>query len=366
MLLCIAAVSQGVVFTGTVVDAANQKPLVNASVFINGTSKGTVTDAEGRFQLVPSAAASYEIIVSFIGYKTVQFKPSTSDMGNKFRFELSVLEAETENVVVEPDVKDGWRQWGRTFIETFIGKSELAGRCRLLNPEVLRFKYNRNTRVLRVIARDALLIENNGLGYNIRFQLEQYEYDMRAGITGYVGYQFFTPMETKKKRKEQKYIDARLEAYNGSLMHFIRTAYVHKLAEEGFEVRKLKKVDRTDSTLMNGMYYKKISQVNLLDKNILPDSAFIKSDSSGHQFLVFNDYLDITYTREKEKQAYVDFQFPVRKAYHPISQIWLVSHTPVQIEFNGLYFDPLELYTNGYWGWEKLAETVPTDYEPGD
>lgn len=358
--------AQQVMITGRVVDAATSKPLSSASVFINGTTKGTVTDADGRFQLLPSAAVSYELIVSFIGYKTVQFVVPQADVGKKFLFELSEMEAETEDVLVEPDVKDGWNRWGKTFIETFIGKSELANKCKLKNPEVLRFKYNSKTGILKVIARDALLIENSGLGYNIRFQLEQYEYKMREGMVGYVGYQFFTPIVAKRTKREQKYIDARLEAYNGSLMHFVRSAYRHTLAADGFEVRKLKKVPRIDSTLRNGVYYKRTTTVSLLDKNILPDTAFIKTDSSGHQFLAFRDFLDITYTREKEKQGYVAIQFPIRKAYYPVSQIWLPNNTPVQIDANGLYFDPLELYTNGYWGWEKLAETVPNDYEPGD
>ncbi|MES2776111.1 MAG: carboxypeptidase-like regulatory domain-containing protein [Bacteroidota bacterium] len=367
LLFYVAAFSQGTVIHGIVVDAATNKPMANASVFINGTSRGTVTNSEGIFQLVPSPASSYEIIVSYVGYKTVQFIARPEDLAGRVRFEMTVQEAEAKNVVVEPDVKDGWEKWGRTFLETFIGKSELAAKCKLKNPEVLRFKYNSKTRILRVIATDALDIENSGLGYNIRYQLEQYEYRIRDGIVGYVGYQFYTPFETKKERKEKKYIAARLEAYSGSLMHFIRSAYSHKLLEEGFETRLLKKVERVDSSLMNGRYYKRVSKVDMLDKNILPDSAFIKTDSSGrYQFLVFEDYLDINYKKEKEKPAYVAAQYPVRKAYNPISQIWLVNRRPVQIDANGLFFDPMDMYTSGYWGWEKLAESVPSDYEPGD
>ncbi|MEO7312651.1 MAG: carboxypeptidase-like regulatory domain-containing protein [Chitinophagaceae bacterium] len=367
LLLLQGAAAQSVTINGLVVDAATNKPLVNASVFINGTSRGTVTDAQGNFQLVPAAAASYEIIVSYVGYTTVQFITKPGELARKFRFELAEQEAAAKDVVVEPDVKDGWNKWGRTFLQSFIGQSELADRCTLRNPEVLRFKYSSKTRKLQVIARDALQIDNDGLGYHIRYQLEQFEIDNRSGMTFFLGYQFYTPYDTKRERKENKYKAARREAYNGSLLHYIRSAYNHNLAQDGFETRLLKKVEQIDSSLVNGHYVYRTKKYDLLDKNILADSVFIKTDSGGtHQFLVFEDYLDVTYLKENEKPAYVATQYPIRKPYHPISQLWLVNRRPVQIEANGLFFDPLDLFTLGYWGWEKLAETVPTDYEPGD
>ena len=54
---------------GVVIDAEKNKPVQNASVFLNTTSIGTLTNEEGNFSLtIPSGR--YELIVSSIGYET--------------------------------------------------------------------------------------------------------------------------------------------------------------------------------------------------------------------------------------------------------------------------------------------------------
>ena len=52
---------------GVVVDAAGE-PVIGASVVEQGTTRGTVTDIDGRFEL--SAAANATLRISYIGYKT--------------------------------------------------------------------------------------------------------------------------------------------------------------------------------------------------------------------------------------------------------------------------------------------------------
>ena len=53
--------------SGTIVSSSDGMPLPGATVTIKGTSKGTITDLDGRFQLeIPDADAV--IVVSFIGY----------------------------------------------------------------------------------------------------------------------------------------------------------------------------------------------------------------------------------------------------------------------------------------------------------
>ena len=37
--------------TGVVLDSLTQEPLPSATVYINGTTQGTTTDADGRFEL---------------------------------------------------------------------------------------------------------------------------------------------------------------------------------------------------------------------------------------------------------------------------------------------------------------------------
>ena len=59
--------TDSVLICGKVIDKANKEPLPGASVLIEGTGRGTVTDMEGLFSLRMSPDAS--LTVSFVGYK---------------------------------------------------------------------------------------------------------------------------------------------------------------------------------------------------------------------------------------------------------------------------------------------------------
>lgn len=55
--------------TGVVIDAADNQPLIGASVLVKGTSKGGITDIDGKFSIeVP--AGKTQIVISSVGYKS--------------------------------------------------------------------------------------------------------------------------------------------------------------------------------------------------------------------------------------------------------------------------------------------------------
>lgn len=54
---------------GTVVDAVTSEPLVAANIRIAGTTRGTITNAQGSFRL-SLEKGSHRLLVSFIGYRT--------------------------------------------------------------------------------------------------------------------------------------------------------------------------------------------------------------------------------------------------------------------------------------------------------
>ncbi|WP_418450217.1 SusC/RagA family TonB-linked outer membrane protein [Alistipes sp.] len=82
--------------TGVVVDAQG-KPVVGASVLIEGTSMGTSTDPAGHFALTVPAPAASRLVVNFLGYE-----PQTLHVGSRREFEITLREstAEIESVVV--------------------------------------------------------------------------------------------------------------------------------------------------------------------------------------------------------------------------------------------------------------------------
>src|ERR1700755_124336 len=58
-----------VTLSGTVTDSATRQPLAGVSVFLNSTSIGTTTQADGTFVLkIP--LGKYQLVISAIGYET--------------------------------------------------------------------------------------------------------------------------------------------------------------------------------------------------------------------------------------------------------------------------------------------------------
>jgi len=68
LLLHYQGVAQDATVTGTVVAASDNTPVPGVSVTIKGTTRGTVTDSDGRFSLM--ANASDVLVFSFIGMAT--------------------------------------------------------------------------------------------------------------------------------------------------------------------------------------------------------------------------------------------------------------------------------------------------------
>lgn len=76
--------------TGNVTDAKNE-PLIGASVVIKGTTKGAVTDLDGKFSLeVPNDAKT--LVFSFTGFTTQEIPLSTSNVVNVLLSEGIILD----------------------------------------------------------------------------------------------------------------------------------------------------------------------------------------------------------------------------------------------------------------------------------
>ena len=67
LLFSSTAMAQSLSITGKVIDKNSQEPVIGASVLIEGTTNGIITDLDGKFTLsnVPSKG---NLVVSYIGY----------------------------------------------------------------------------------------------------------------------------------------------------------------------------------------------------------------------------------------------------------------------------------------------------------
>ena len=377
--------------TGVVLDAEKNLPLPKASVFLNNTSIGVTANEEGRFELfIP--AGKYELIVSSVGYNTSNQTVTATDVQDFLTIKLAVKAPELEAIVIEPYEKDGWQKWGNFFLENFIGTSALGADCKILNKDLIRFRHSRKNNRLTAHAPEPLLIENKALGYRIRFQLELFQFDFTNRLVLYIGYPFFEPL-TGKAKKQREWEARRQDVYAGSIMHFMRSVYRNTLAEEGFEVRRLKKIPNTEKQRVREMirqqadnaaiadnkiavggsrndssdYYNDVlsqpDSRDLIGRDVLPGDSIAFAIDSVTAGLQFPHFLYIHYKNGKAPSEYKR-RFP-GGGDAMISQFFLQDDATIAIQANGMYYNPVDLITSGYWGWrEKMATMLPFDYKP--
>ena len=75
--------------TGRVIDASNQQPILGASIFFSNTSRGTVTQQDGSFQLSLPGNGRFELVVSFIGYETYTTTILSNQIPSKLEINLT-------------------------------------------------------------------------------------------------------------------------------------------------------------------------------------------------------------------------------------------------------------------------------------
>lgn len=75
---------------GQVIDAQTGDPVIGVNVLVKGTTNGTITDIDGKYELNAPAGAVLQI--SFIGYKTVEITATTSEQTIKLQEDTETLE----------------------------------------------------------------------------------------------------------------------------------------------------------------------------------------------------------------------------------------------------------------------------------
>ena len=331
---------------GVVLDSASREPLYGASVFAQNTTLGTATNKQGEFSL-SLKAGGYDLIVSFTGYQTQQFRVQAGE--NPKMEILMVKEDKSMSEVVirsSNEVADGWNKYGDFFIKNFIGATPNAKECVLLNPEVLKFYFSKKQNKLKVLAAEPLQISNKALGYNLNYQLDSFIYYYNTDINSYRGYCLYSEMEGTDSLK-RIWSKNRVNAYYGSKLHFLRSYYDSTLNEEGYIISMLDENVATKFNIIKDPY----------------DTGFYGAlDSTLQVEIWFPRKLNVTYTRKKPEAEYL------KKFNMPKNLVVQVSYIDfkdaIAIRENGYYYDQRDWVNQGYWSWKNLADQLPYDYIP--
>lgn len=335
-------------WVGVVLDAETGAPLPDAHVFIAASMIGTTTDSTGRFTLDGIPLGAHRLYVSMLGYEpatldTLVQAVTTDTLA--FQLEPTVLSAGEVTVTAERD--EDWYKRLQKFKRLFIGTSERADQCTLLNPEVLAFETRWWGR-FEAFARAPLLIENRALGYRIRYHLDEFRAHGRT--VRWDGEPFFEPLRPVDSTEATTWASNRQQAYGGSMRHFLRALRSDRLQEAGFTVyHHPNEAFRSTST-----------RFRVRARRLIEPTA---RDSLSA--LNFFGRLEIIYRHEHEDARYLRWAgtSPRRAPGPQVSHLELNEH-PVTVDASGEIVEPYGATVYGYFAFERLADAVPRGYRP--
>ncbi|HML56832.1 MAG TPA: carboxypeptidase-like regulatory domain-containing protein [Ferruginibacter sp.] len=338
------------ILTGQVLHGETGSPMQGASVFAENTTIGTATDADGNFKLwLPNGG--HTISVTYTGFSTVSQRSASSDADKHIVFAIRPREVEISDVVVvsSNEVRNGWEKYGSFFFDQFIGTSLYARSCVFRNPEVLKFYFSKKRNRLKIVAADPLLIQNNALGYNIRYSLDSFTHEYATGVSFYSGNPLFEDV-TKETGTPANIAASREAAYKGSVLHFMRGIYHQTLQKDSFEIQFVVRFNEEEKALPLKDFYKALNY----KKDVTHQTVTIRPNQTE---------VGVIYLGEKPDDGYV--QLRNDSTTQTSFQFSILSFQPQQsitIEQNGYFFDQSDLVFKEYWTWEKVGDMVPYDY----
>ena len=334
--------------TGKVLNQITGLPMPAASVFAQNTTLGTITDENGNFKLsLPQGG--YDLVITFTGYKTESKRITTADANENIVINLKEKEKELETVAVisTNEVMDGLAKYGSFFNDEFIGKTANGKRTTIQNPDVLHFFFSKKKNRLKITATDPLIIKNEALGYNIKYTIDSFTHEYNTGTSTYTGFPLYEEMEGDGAQKSI-WLANRKTAFNGSLLHFMRSIYTKELKEQQFEIQFIIQQNGKDNAIKL--------------KDIYAGINYEKDDSTQTvEILPNQNNVGILFMGEKPSVAYLS-DHPTEPKDFRFSMLSFRPNESIIIEKNGYFYDQNDLSISGYWTWDKVGEQLPYDY----
>ncbi len=333
--------------SGRVIDAATQTAVPFVNVYLDGSSVGTTTDEQGRFQLRLGRLGSVELIASSVGYlpgrQTLQL---ANDQPNTVNFSLTPTAQLLETVTVKGKKDVTWLRQFQLFERELLGVS--SSDCRIENREVVDFtEVNGN---LRATARSPLLIRNSNTGYTIRYDLQHFH--TGNGATFYGGTGQFTELTPDNPRQARTWQKNRLRVYLGSLRHLLASLVSNTAEEQGFLVY-IANPDRPITSTPPQLR----QEVNKHMTPFLALKAIRAGATPGEYWLNTTGTLEVFYTKGNiTTSPYIDAPYPYAQLQLPQGIMGITA--------DGLITASKGYVAKGYLQADRLGRALPADWQP--
>ncbi len=357
-LLCLLpglALAQGRV-TGVVQDSATHQPLAFASVFLANTTLGATTSEQGEFVFSKVPAGTYEIVGSYVGYNLSK-QSITVGKGAAPQAVTLLLSASGPalgEVMVQASAHT--QEDYDKFTGLFLGQTAFSQQARITNPKDVVVFVNDSTKELVASAKNFVEVENMALGYRLKYYGMSFHFSPDGSAGSFDGQPVFEEMTPQDDRQRQQWAANRAQAYAGSFTHFMRSVYNNDLKKQGF----LAQLVRLTPDGTSAIVYPGARPI---------DSLRRVSADRQHVYLRYTGDLQVAYFGETPDPNYGEAMSPLGYSRTPyptereVSKVRLLV-PEVEILPNGALRNSEAVALGEYWGFEKIGEFMPLDYEP--
>ncbi|MFD2147210.1 hypothetical protein [Mucilaginibacter antarcticus] len=249
---------------------------------------------------------------------------------------------------------------------------------------MLSFSFLNNKAILQASTSDFLIVDNDALGYRIKFTLKSYESNVYTGDIVYKGARVFEEMKGGDSKK-RKWYQRRDNVYYGSAMHFYRSLAKDSLEANGFKIYRLsrqmnnarpsdeeieKALVRTSRFKRDSvMYWAKLQRSSHYINNKFKGKFLVKdivqqSEKPGLFGLRFPDNLYVQYNKRWETNFYRDvYRSPDDLNYATTIVSMTGERTFIVFDKNGAIIGDGPFY-EGDWSQQRISTQLPVDYLP--
>ncbi len=157
---------------GIVYEERTKEPVPGVNVYLDGTSVNTITDVNGKFELRAEHVINTRLIISHVIYETVVVDEPFKHPS--YRVYLKEKNLELNEVVVKGKSLFPRKKMLEVFRSNFLGNTKEGRSCTISNEEDINLRYDATTFTLYASSEKPLIVINQYLGYEIRFQLSDF------------------------------------------------------------------------------------------------------------------------------------------------------------------------------------------------
>jgi hypothetical protein len=317
-----------------------------ASIFIEGTTMGTQSDAKGHYVLKNIPPGRHRLVASMVGYVPklvlLEFPGKITELNINLEEDNKTL----DEVRVVGSQDKLWEKQFREFEKGFLGESYHRKEVFITNKEVVDF--TESSDAFSAKASQPLQIINKSLGYKVTYFMDNFE--KTNSLTSFKGLASFEKLVPEDAKQERKWKRNREEAYEGSLKHFLKALGDNRIEEEGFNAFLLK--PEYLNNLRRGLFF---------DRNNERHVAFKTTDligittPDGLTMLNWKIPMEIVYNRKRTmRPIFMDAPYPYTI---------LIPKGPIQVTSAGDLMNPYSIEMRGEMGKIGMADLLPLDFD---